>query len=276
MIFNLIHQTTATYSKIRFRGYRLTVHSEYRDEMFLSICCVGVMRERPIFIPVISSPYAKVFRFSYGGEDYFHKTYLPRSRFEWFKSLFRGSRAERALEGHRLLEHHGFSAPRIVLTGRKGSHNFTVSQAVCHQGTVSQYLRRMQEGPHGAPSLRDRRIFFRRMGHIIGQLHHKDISHGDLRLGNMLLDAPDPDAKHCIFLDNERTVRHRWFLLPHRFKNLVQMNMLPAGLAGRTDRMRFFEAYLQENPGLRPWKKLWLKRIVLKTRQRLAKKEKGA
>jgi hypothetical protein len=78
-------------------------------------------------------------------------------------------------------------------------------------------------------------------------------------------------AWQFFFLDNERT--RKLGLLPKRLrlKNLVQVNMLQSENITVTDRMRFFEAYLEQNGHLGDkWKDL-ARRIIAKTRLRLSK-----
>jgi hypothetical protein len=75
-----------------------------------------------------------------------------------------------------------------------------------------------------------------------------------------------------LFLDNERTVQYK--RLPHlkRLKNLVQLNMDSIPVVTRTDRLRFFHAYLLENMELNPERKYLLRRILEKTAARIARK----
>lgn len=195
-----------------------------------------------------------------------------RNWLDSIKDLFRRTRAERALYGHLLLQKNGFCAPRINVMGRKGSRNFIVSQAGSKISTVYQFLRQVSVLSPSKEQYSAKKEHICQLGSTIGQLHHLGISHGDLRLGNIIIDTSDAYQPCYCFLDNERTVRYRKLPRHKRLKNLVQLNMIPQSLVTKTDRWRFFKAYLQENPDLAEQKKTWLKRIVKKTQKRLRHK----
>jgi len=101
-------------------------------------------------------------------------------------------------------------------------------------------------------------------------MHRQGIFQGDLRERNILVRPGDPST--IFFLDNERTRRFRRLPPRRRLKNLVQMNMNPSPVLTRTDRLRVFGAYLQQNPELLPERKQWVRRIEEKTRRRLRRK----
>ena len=236
-------------------GFHLKVWREYFERDFLEICCQGSSCERIPFSPVSSSQFARVFSFEYRGQKYFHKTFLSRNWLDPLKDIFRPSRAERALRGHLLLQENGFYAPRINVVGRKGSHNFMVSQAGRKISTVPQFLQQMSGFNPSEGKYYTKRDFFRQLGRSIGQLHNLGISHGDLRCGNIIIDTSDSCQSRYYFLDNERTVRYRKLPQRKRLKNLVQLNMISESFGTKTDRLRFFKAYLRENPDLEPQKK---------------------
>jgi len=252
-------------------GFHLKVWRENFERDFLEICCQGPSCERILFSPVSSSQFARVFSFEYQGQKYFHKTFLSRNWLDRLKDIFRRSRAERALRGHLLLQENGFCAPRINVVGRKGSNNFVVSQAGRKVKILHQLLRQMSDSDSPEEQYPLRKEFVRQLGHTVGKLHYLGISHGDLRSGNIIIDTSDAGRLRCFFLDNERTVCYRKLPQHKRLKNLVQLNMIPESFVAKSDRLRFFKAYLQENPDLALQKK-WLTRIVKKTQKRLLRK----
>jgi len=260
------------YISCHTHGFDLKVWRECSERTFLEICCQGPSCERILFSPVSSSKFAKVFSFEYEGEKYFHKTFLSRNWRDSIKDIFRSGREERSLRGHLLLQENGFCAPRINVVGRKGSNNFMVSQAGRKISTVYQFLLQMSMLPLSKEKYSQIKEHVFQLGSTIGQLHHLGISHGDLRLGNIIIDTSDLCQSRYCFLDNERTVRYRKLPRHKRLKNLVQLNMIPESLVTKTDRMRFVKAYLQENPDLAEQKKTWLKRIIKKTQKRLLRK----
>jgi tRNA A-37 threonylcarbamoyl transferase component Bud32 len=102
-------------------------------------------------------------------------------------------------------------------------------------------------------------------------MHAAGIFHGDLRLGNVLVQKNEGQWRF-FFIDNERT--KKFYHLPDslRLKNLVQVNMFREGIS-RTDHLRFFKAYLKENPSIVRKQNKWAKKIVTKTNRRLRRKD---
>jgi hypothetical protein len=96
------------------------------------------------------------------------------------------------------------------------------------------------------------------------------IVHGDLRPGNVLA-RQTAGRWEFFFIDNERTRKCRFLSRHLRLKNLVQINMLPAGLT-RTDRMRFFQSYMLANPSVCVSYRRWAERIMARTRRRFRRK----
>ena len=126
--------------------------------------------------------------------------------------------------------------------------------------------------PGGTPRCtgRQRRQLLHVLGEAVGRMHRAGIVHGDLRPGNIL--ARKSDGRwEVFFIDNERT--KKWPFLPNRLrlKNLVQINMLPSDVS-KTDRLRFFHAYLLLNPSVRPRYKEWARKAMSITRRRFQQK----
>ncbi|MBN2131851.1 MAG: hypothetical protein JW741_20290, partial [Sedimentisphaerales bacterium] len=93
--------------------------------------------------------------------------------------------------------------------------------------------------------------------------------HGDLRPGNILARCEDGHWR-LFFLDNERTRKFPWVPPSLRRKNLVQIGMFLTGVS-RSDRLRFWQAYLAESPRLGPRQKRWARRVYVRTMARLKK-----
>lgn len=227
---------------------------------------------------VESSDYAIVFRFDAEiegeGRAFYYKEFLFRNLRDRFSVLVRPSRAKRALQGSLLLLDHGFDTASPVCAGEERcfgivSRSLLVTEAVPEVVELSDYLDRELSG-HDTAGIVRKRSFFKVYGRVIGRLHREGIFQGDLRERNVLVRNGDPPKFYLI--DNERT--HRYGRLPDRkrLKNLVQANMYRSSNITRTDRVRFFYAYLEENPDLLPRRKVWLRYIVGKTRARLQDK----
>lgn len=178
----------------------------------------------------------------------YYKEFLPRSPLESLKALVRGSRASRARKHGDALRYAGLAAPENVAWGKLDTgREYLFTRAVAGED-VGQWLCAL---PMSARSekLQTRRELLIALGTFIGRMHALGFIHGDLRPGNVLAHQADGQF-HFTLIDNERTVQH----LPPPgtllLKNLMQLNMLPPTVISRTDRMRFFRAWHQQNPEL--------------------------
>jgi len=227
------------------------------------------------YVPTImeSSRNSRVLRFraSCGGErTIYFKEYLRRSPLDWLKQLFYPCRAMRAFHASLMLSEAGFLTPPVVAAGWAGrgllgKRSFLATEEVTGVRPVHNYL----VPPHcdgNGWTLRDRRELLRSLGRTIGRMHRAGITHGDLRPGNVLA-RKVTDGWEFFFIDNERTRRRRILLASSRLKNLVQINMLPHGIS-RTDRMRFFQAYMLANPSVCGAYKQWARRVMAVTNRR--------
>jgi len=224
---------------------------------------------------VPASKSADVYKFSCESGKFYFKQYHYRSLWDIIKHAFRPSRAARTMKAAAMLEANGFAAPEIVVMGcrRKGIfrlENFLITREVENSLPLFAFFNQQYGRPNSRPAEKNR--FINALGRLIGRLHAKNISHGDLRLGNVLgrLTLNQQPGFEFFFLDNERTVQYTRLPDRLRLKNLVQCNMHQTRALTRTDRLRFFNAYLAENPALAPAKKVWLKKVNSKTLRRLA------
>ncbi len=256
--------------KHKHNGYQLHILPDFINGEFLDVCCHDMLHDYDGCQRIPSSDQARIFCFSYHGEQYFHKTFCPRNMLEPIKNFFRGSRAYRSAKGHSLLAKNDFLAPQLVLLGHKKKHNFMVTVAVPNCISLASFLQNMPGW--GAPMFwLAKTNQLEQLGKLIGKMHAANIVHGDLLCGNLLLSGEQ--GKYKIYLiDNERT-KH-YFILPskQRLKNLVQLNLFQCSTISKSDRMRFFNHYLSENPAIVPIKKYWIKKVLARTAWRLAKK----
>lgn len=195
---------------------------------------------------VASSGYARVALEENLGVYY--KAFLPRGPLEATKALLSGSRAKRARLQNDALRLAGFIAPENLAWGRlPGNREYLFSSAVPGHG-VTWWLRDRLLQRSGEP-LQQRRKLMRSLGKFIGSLHAAGFTHGDLRTSNVLAELVGGSFQFGL-IDNERNRRRR--PPPGRavLRNLMQLNMLlPTDLSNR-DRMRFFVAWREQQPGL--------------------------
>ncbi|MFA4917837.1 MAG: lipopolysaccharide kinase InaA family protein [Thermodesulfovibrionales bacterium] len=228
-------------------------------------------------IPVRSSQFATVMQFEnpLTGEAFYYKEFHNRGLKDLLKNLVGLTRSKRAFTaGHQLLKF-GFPTPEPVLHGvvrifffiRK---NFMITRAVSGDRTY-EYFKHRYNLPLPPELLEEKRALIYKAGHEIGRLHRAGIFHGDLRVGNLIIEGYGPASK-IYFVDNERTMRYGILSADKRLKNLVQLNMVGLPHISNTDRLRFMNAYLKENPELEPTAREMIRKIIGKTKKRLQKK----
>ncbi|OHB73089.1 MAG: hypothetical protein A2Z25_03255 [Planctomycetes bacterium RBG_16_55_9] len=224
---------------------------------------------------VPSSEYTRVFKChicsNSGSLCVYAKRFLFRSRLDFAKHLSRASRGRRAFEASLMLQQNGFEAPVVLGLFERCFGPFTMDSMLV-TGEVENAtpmpqllwdLRRRSD----AEVLSHKRALIREFAGTVGRMHARGIFHGDLRIGNVMIVNECPPWRFY-FVDNERTRKCRRLPLRLRLKNLVQINMCTHGIS-KTDRLRFFRAYLRVNPDVRERSSAWIRRIARKTDRRV-------
>ncbi len=179
------------------------------------------------------------------------KEYLYKNILDAIKHLIKRNHAKRVALATELLSSNGLNAPEILIYGWKAglpfsNHFFTVAREISDSKSVSQTIRKFESEN---TDITIRRKFYSALGKEIGKLHAKNISHGDLRSGNILVQENNGDWIFY-YIDNERTQGFKQLPMKLRIKNLVQVNMLRSSAISRTDRLRFFKEYIRENKSI--------------------------
>jgi serine/threonine protein kinase len=266
------------YCKIKTGSFTLWLAATFKDsplqnalaDGFLSLAKAYTLKKVP------ASATSVVCTFTCEGQTFYFKQYHCRSLWDFIKHTVRPSRAQRAMQAAAMLEANGFAAPEVVAmgcrrTGIFNRENFLLTREVENALSLYAFFERHCSRPNSCST--EKQKFIRAVGRLVGRLHAKNISHGDLRLGNVLV-RKNTATWYFFFLDNERTVQYRRLPDRLRVKNLVQCNMHRTSALTRTDRLRFFTAYLAENPALANAAKTWLKKINSRTLRRIAKRTK--
>ncbi|MFH1369908.1 MAG: lipopolysaccharide kinase InaA family protein [Planctomycetota bacterium] len=221
---------------------------------------------------VPSSEFARVYRFYINVDgverEVYLKQFLSRSSLEFIKSVFRGSRARRAFKAELMLARNNFDVPETLAIGEYRSRffhtkSFSATFGIEDSKPVYRFICETTQ-----EQLAIRREAIQAFGRIVGRMHAKNIFHGDLRLNNVLVRREGGNYRF-FFLDNERTKKFSNLPFKRRVKNLVQVNMVPPDILGRTDRMRFFREYCAETGTGREEGKTLIAATIKKTRQRL-------
>ena len=236
--------------------------------------------ERSEFIRVPSSEYTNVFKYDVCINGTIHslylKQYLCRSAWDFLKRLFRPSPAQRSFRASIMLQNNGIYAPVVIgLFERRAGpfliDNLLLTREVKNAKSIVQCLADMGRGLY-KDTLLSKRNLIECFGENVGQMHTKGIFHGDLRLGNVLVQQKE-EAWRFFFLDNERTKKFQKLSARLRLKNLVQINMFQENITD-TDRMRFFRKYCAQNTQTKKAEKALAKHVLKKTDQRLRYKKK--
>ena len=226
------------------------------------------------FEKTAGSDWARVHRCETGfrgrKEVFYLKEYLYRSGWDFVKHIFRKSRARRAFDAAAVLGDCSIETPEVIALMEKKAgpiclKNLLVTREAQDTRQLYDYFG-MHSGRWFATAAQKKQ-FMQQYGRTIGRMHAAGIFHGDLRAGNVL--AKRQNSKWSFFLlDNERTRKFRRLGNRLRFKNLVQANMQQGNITN-TDRMRFYKAYLKENPNILNNQKQLAKKVTTKTAQRL-------
>lgn len=231
------------------------------------------------WVKLTSSENSAVWKFSVDDRWFVFKEFLKKGRFDIFTALFTGSRAYKAWRRGNELQERGFNAPEVLIYGSQSSlfaprRSFILMQFLMHSIGLHTLLKDHFSVPLAPEKVTLKRSLLRSAGRFIGEMHSKGIFHGDLRLDNILVKGWGTGEQTFSLIDNER---NKYFDEKHisktcRRKNLVQVNMVILPQITFTDRLRFFMAYLSENPTLYPEAKNLVRRVHLKTKKRLSKK----
>lgn len=230
-----------------------------------------------------SSDYTRVYRFELSGcsgnTTLYYKEFLFRSLRDRLSVILRKSRARRAWSGAKLLLDHRFHTARPVVVGEERAfglvqRSFLITEAMEGARNFDTYLEeRRVSGPRDFEGIRHKRSLITLLGKTIGRMHRIGIFQGDLRVRNILVQ--DGDKLRVGFIDNERTVQRSHLSKRKMLKNLVQVNMILSPAVNTADRVRFFLAYLQENPALadsREARRVWMGKIQKRAEKRLTGK----
>lgn len=170
-------------------------------------------------------------------EQLYYKSFRDGSTTERWKRRFRGNRAQRTLEGTRLLENAGCLAPAVLACGMLDDQDFVMMRDLSGPqllNTLHTFLQDVDRRPW-------RKQLFEELGRTIGRLHAAGIVHGDLRPNNVIV-HPSGDSYQLGLIDNERT-RRPFLFRREQLRNLKQILLLGDAYITATEREAFFDNY---------------------------------
>jgi len=227
------------------------------------------------FEEVMASKFARVYKgaISFNGRTHnlYIKQYFYRSAIDFLKHIVRPFRAMRSLKASQMLAAVNLLSPEVIAMGQKMSgpfvtKSFLITRSVENAPDLTTHIAK-------ADNLKTKRQFIRRLAETIGKMHAANISHGDLRTGNLLV-KPAGDDWDFYLLDNERTVKYNKLPDKLRFKNLVQIGMVITKNLTNTDKARFYKTYLEQNQQTIPNPKELARKVIARIKERLRGKQK--
>jgi hypothetical protein len=272
----------AEFVKIKQNNRTLYIRKSFLDSGLGQALLSGeeTLRKKYLLKPLYSAEFSRICRFSIPFEDTDRDVYIKwffyKSGLACIKSLFFGSLAKCAYKAETMLAKNGFDVPVTIAFGESGSGLFNSESFLVTLGVenIKMAVDIVCESQKTASRerLAESRDMVRDFGRIIGKMHAKGISHGDLRLGNVLF-QPEGTSWRFFFIDNART--KKFILLPFRLrvKNLVQLNFGTRGVICRTDRMRFFTEYCSRAGIGKKTRKILIKAVLWKTQRRIKTKK---
>jgi tRNA A-37 threonylcarbamoyl transferase component Bud32 len=251
----------------------MTTGSLWKSTYLPAVMSLLEAKALPEQTEIAASRNARALKLAIEGSPVFVKFFASRGiRDRW---ILRKSRSSRAVKGGVMLSSKGFNTPALIAQGDLIKRcmildNFLITQWI--EGyNIYTYIESVFKPSLTGKSLKEKHDFIRNIGQLIGRLHRTGIVHGDLRPGNILIQHSGGGPIYY-FIDNERNIFFNNGIPDRlRLKNLVQMNMLLMPHINHSDRLRFFRAYLLENPELVPHERKWIRLISLKTRKRMSK-----
>lgn len=270
------------FDNLQIHNWKIRIHKEFLKCNIKDLFLLHNKntQEQSGFIKVPSSEYTNVFKCDVciNGTVYplYLKQYICRSAWDFLKHLFRASPAKRSFRASIMLQNNGHDAPIVIglFERRTGSfliENLLLTREVKNSKSLKRFLTDMSRNLCKDTLIRKRNLI-ECFGETVGQMHSKGIFHGDLRLGNVLVQQKE-EAWRFFFIDNERTKKFRKLPARLRLKNLVQINMFQENISD-TDRMRFFRKYCAPNTQNKDKEKTLAKHVLEKTEQRLRNKKK--
>lgn len=277
-----LRKITEDFDKIRMDNWLVHIRKDFpKHEIRNLISAIDPSAQgQTQFTKVPSSNYTHVFRYNVsfnGGVDILYvKRHLRRSVWDLVKHIFRPSRAKRAFKASLMLKRDGFDIPTVIglferRLGPFHADDLLLTREVKGSKPLCKYISQFCNCAT-KEELREKRQLISSFGQTIGRLHAKAIFHGDMRLGNVLVQK-ERNMWRFSFLDNERTAR--FWRLPDRLrlKNLVQLNMARSDAITNTDRIRFLREYWAQNEESKKERRVLIQKVVRKTRLRLSKKK---
>ena len=203
--------------------------------------------------------------FEDGGDQVCVKQFCYSKFSDRLKEHFRHSKGLKAWLGGNGLRVRGVSSVKpLALMEKKRrvgrTESFLIMEASHAEEEMDCYLCR------GFDGMKEKRDFIKAFACWLTALHQKRIYHQDMKACNILI-SKNQQGWGFKLLDLEDVRLNKKVDEKKLFRNLLQLNTSIPHLVTRTDRLRFFRAYLKQHPILRSEKE-FLFRLIQKSKER--------
>ncbi len=194
---------------------------------------------------VKTGPHRTVYRIQSAASEFYLKHFHPTGIFNWFKHLFRTTRAEHERDVATELNQRGVTTFRPIAVGtirRHGSvcESLLLSHAVQDAVPLDELVRRLPDVLR-RPTRRHELI--RACGTFLGRMHASGGDHWDLHAGNLLVGATSSGSPQLTLIDLQALRVVSAVCESDRWRALATLHQSCVGRTTRSDRLRFWRAY---------------------------------
>jgi len=202
----------------------------------------------PLSITTIKTgPHRTVYRLENARGVFYVKHFHPVGWFNWLKHLVRPTRAEHERDLAQWLTSRGIATIAPLAVGRRRHHgspceSLLVMPAIA--GTpLDETCREVSGRLQGPARAQWRQTLARALGQCLGELHRAGGDHRDLHAGNLLVETT-ANGPRLHLIDLQALRRERSLSLGAALQNLANFHQFFVGESTRSDRRRFWEAYV--------------------------------
>lgn len=203
---------------------------------------------------VKKGPHRVVYRVELPEVSFYLKHNLVCDTRSWLRQLFRPSKAR--MEYNKVLEVAARGVPTVTplalgecRRGRRAGESYFLTRSLEQTIQLNDFLETLLPDLPPARHTTVRQRLAEQLGLFIAHLHDAGILHNDLHCGNILIHLDEQDHPILYLIDLQAVRLGRPLSWPRRAENLVMLNRWLTLRASRTDRLRFWHAYLSHRRG---------------------------
>lgn len=209
------------------------------------------------------------------------KRYNYQNFFYALKTLFRKSRGKKVWEKAQILLNLQVSIPYpLAYLERRNfgllKESLFVTTWIDNAFSLEQFFENNFKEIFKGAHLKEKHHFINQVAHYLKNIHDLGIFHRDLKSKNILVKTQDKQY-HFYLLDLDSLKIKRNLSYKNRLKDLARLNMsfLNTRILSKSNRLRFLINYLEGNPQANTLKKIYWRKIVKETENKLRKTKKN-